>query len=282
MDGTQPAVMNTLYRVARTVLLDALEALNEQRDAIVLVGAQAIYLHTGDADIAVPAFTTDGDLVIEPSRLKDEPQLAAAMERAQFAPGRQPGSWVATREVDSVVTTIPVDLLVPEAVAGGGRRAARLGDHGDRTGRRARGLEGALVDYDIQTLRALAADDPRAFDIRVAGPSALLVAKAHKISDRNREPLAKRLADKDGLDVLRLLRGVESRRLADGLIRLRQESVSATVTAEAITLLADLFGSADAVGTQMAVRATERLEDPRVIAESCTALTRELLSLVRR
>ncbi|MGE3510048.1 MAG: hypothetical protein AB7N65_14325 [Vicinamibacterales bacterium] len=273
--------MNTLHAVARTVLLDALEALNEQRDAVVLVGAQAIYLHTGDAEIAVPAFTTDGDLVIEPARLKDEPRLVEAMERAQFAPGRQPGSWVATREVDSVVTTIPVDLLVPEAVAGGGHRAARLGNHGDRTGRRARGLEGALVDYDFHTLRALAPDDPRAFDIRVAGPSALLVAKAHKISDRNQEPQAKRLGDKDGLDVLRLLRGVESRRLADGLLRLRQESVSATVTSEAIAQLADLFGSPDAVGTQMAVRATERLEDPRVIAESCTALTRELLSLVR-
>lgn len=273
--------MNTLYAVARSVLLDALEALNEQRDALVLVGAQAIYLHTGDADIAVPAFTTDGDLVIEPSRLRDEPRLVEAMERAQFAPGRQPGSWVATREVDSVLTTIPVDLLVPEAVAGGGRRAARLGNHGDRTGRRARGLEGALVDYDIRTLRAMAPDDPRAFDIRVAGPSALLVAKVHKISDRNQEPQAKRLGDKDGLDVLRLLRGVESRLLADGLIRLRQESVSATVTGEAIALLADLFGSADAVGTRMAIRATERLEDPRVIAESCTALTRELLSLVR-
>ena len=60
-----------------------------------------------------------------------------------------------------------------------------------------------------------------------------------------------------------------------------QKSVSATVTGEAITLLANLFGSTDAVGTQMVIRATERLEDPRVIAESCTALTRELLSLVR-
>ena len=58
MDGTQPTVMNALYAVARTVLLDALETLGDQRDAVVLVGAQAIHLHTGDADIAVPAFTT--------------------------------------------------------------------------------------------------------------------------------------------------------------------------------------------------------------------------------
>ena len=280
MDGTEPTVMNALYAVASTVLLDALETFGDQRDAVVLVGAQAIYLHTGDADIAVPAFTTDGDLVIEPSRLKSKPKLAEAMARAHFEPGVQPGSWLATREVESVPTTIPVDLLVPEAVAGDGRRAARLGDHGDRTGRRARGLEGTLVDYDIHTLRALAIDDPRAFEIRVAGPSALLVAKMHKIADRNQEPQAKRLADKDGLDVLRLLRGVEARRLADGLRRLRQESVYAAVTGEAISLLEELFGSNRAVGTQMAVRATERLEDPSVIAESCVALVRELQSLV--
>lgn len=273
--------MSTLYAVARTVLLDALEALDEQRDAVVLVGAQAIYLHTGDADIAVPAFTTDGDLVIEPSRLKGEPKLADAMAQAHFALGVQPGTWLTTRDVDSVPTIIPVDLLVPEAVAGAGRRAARLGDHGDRAGRRARGLEGALIDNDIRTLRAFVADDLRAFEIRVAGSSALLVAKLHKIADRNQEAQARRLVDKDGLDVLRLLRGVDARGLADGLVRLGQEAVSAEVTTEAIALLADLFGSAGAVGTQMAIRATERLEDPAVIAASCAALVREVLALVR-
>ena len=36
-----------LLIAARSALLDALEALVEQRDALVLVGAQAIYLHTG-------------------------------------------------------------------------------------------------------------------------------------------------------------------------------------------------------------------------------------------
>ncbi len=136
------------------MLLDALDALGEQRDAVVLAGAQAIYLHTGDADIAVPAFTTDGDLVIEPSRLKDEPKLAEAMARAHFQPGLQPGSWLSVRVVDSVPTTIPIDLLVPEAVAGAGRRAARLGVHGDRAGRRARGLEGALVEHSLHVLRS--------------------------------------------------------------------------------------------------------------------------------
>lgn len=68
------------------------------------------------------------------------------MLKAHFRLGDQPGSWLCERTVRGVAITIPVDLMVPEAVAGAGRRAAQLGDHGDRAGRRARGLEGALVD----------------------------------------------------------------------------------------------------------------------------------------
>ena len=49
--GTEP--INELYVRARRVLLDALEALHDQRNALILVGAQAIYLHAGDADLAI-------------------------------------------------------------------------------------------------------------------------------------------------------------------------------------------------------------------------------------
>ena len=41
------------YVKARRVPLDALRALGAQRDAVIFVGAQALYLHTGEADIAV-------------------------------------------------------------------------------------------------------------------------------------------------------------------------------------------------------------------------------------
>lgn len=136
-----------LYIVARTVLLDALDALGEQRDAVDLVSAQAIYLHTGDADIAVPAFTTDGDLVIEPS----PPEGRAEVGRGDGA--RPFPARTATRQlaVDARRRLRPHDHPHRPARAGGrGRRAARLGDHGDRVGRRARGLEGALVEYSLQ------------------------------------------------------------------------------------------------------------------------------------
>ena len=51
--------MDELYVMARRVLLDALEALGAHRDAIILVGAQAVYLRVGEADLAVAPYTTD-------------------------------------------------------------------------------------------------------------------------------------------------------------------------------------------------------------------------------
>lgn len=61
---------DAVYVQARRVLLDALEALGDQRDALVLVGAQAIYLHTGEGDLAVAPYTTDGDIALDPSELE--------------------------------------------------------------------------------------------------------------------------------------------------------------------------------------------------------------------
>jgi hypothetical protein len=266
-----------LYVVARATLLDALDALGEQRDAVILVGAQAIYIHTGDADIAVPVYTSDGDLLLEPARLKDEPRLAEAMARARFRPGSQPGSWLRERDVDAVAATIPVDFLVPEALGGGRGRGARLGVHGNRTGRQTRGMEAAIVDHAPHRMTSLSEDDPRVFDIRLAGPAALLVAKLHKLGERSQERTAKRMKDKDALDVLRILRAVPSEVLKETLARLRHNDLAGTVTREALEYLRILFGSRTSLGTRMAVRATERLEEPETIAASCEALATDLL-----
>jgi len=72
------------YVVARRALLDALEALAEHRDALVLVDAQAVYLHTGAAQFAVAESTTDGDVVIDPRMLGRDPEIASAMRGARF------------------------------------------------------------------------------------------------------------------------------------------------------------------------------------------------------
>ena len=47
----QMTQVDELYVLARKVLLDALTALGSHRDAIVLVGAQAVYLRVGEADL---------------------------------------------------------------------------------------------------------------------------------------------------------------------------------------------------------------------------------------
>ncbi len=72
------------YVAARRALLDALEALGGQRQALVLVGAQAIYLHTGAGTLAVAEYTTDADIAVDPRLLLPLPGLAEAMERAGF------------------------------------------------------------------------------------------------------------------------------------------------------------------------------------------------------
>src|SRR5436853_2555871 len=82
-----PGEPDPLYVLARRALLDALDALRSQLDAIVLVGAQAIYLHTGDADLAVAEYTTDADFALRPDDLADAPLLGDLLAARGFMPG---------------------------------------------------------------------------------------------------------------------------------------------------------------------------------------------------
>jgi hypothetical protein len=154
------------YVAARRVLLDVLEAIGVHRKAVVLVGAQAIYLHVGGGDLSVAPFTTDGDLAIVPDDLDEEPDLVETLHSAGFQLAVNPGTW--TRN------DVQIDFLVPSQLGGAGRRAARLGVHGTEVARKASGLEAAVVDRARFTITALEDDDGRTFDISVAGISALL------------------------------------------------------------------------------------------------------------
>lgn len=256
------------YVAAREVLLDALDALGTHRKAVVLVGAQAIYLHVGEGDLAVSPYTTDGDLAIDPRVLDDEPELASVLEAAGFELVVPPGTWT--------MSEVQIDLLVPASLGGPGRRGARLGVHGNSVARKASGLEAAVVDQAPFRVAALDTGDARAFDINVAGVAALLVAKLHKIHDRRDH--ATRRRGKDALDVLRVLRFAETGHLAARLAELSVHPLAGKVTGQARGLLEDLFGNRDAVGAQMAVRASVGLEDEIAIAISCEALARRLLA----
>jgi hypothetical protein len=259
------------YILARRVLLDALQSLGAQRDAVVLVGAQAIYLHVGEGDLAIPVMTTDGDLAVDPARLHDMPLLAEAMALAGFVPSR-PGSWRGEGDVE-------IDLMVPAAVAGRpGRRGADLGLHGTSVARQAKGLEPALVDHAVRPVASLDPADPRAYDVAVAGPAALLVAKLHKIAERVG---TKRTEDKDALDILRLLRGVDAKLLATNLVALEGDPRSAAITTEAVGYLSTLFANETSQGSEMAGRAAFPAESSDVIAQSAAILAARLLRALR-
>lgn len=260
-------VLDRLYVRARAALLDTTDALGVHLDAVVLVGAQAVYVHTGRADLAVAEYTTDADFAISPVELAAAPLLDDLLTEAGFTSREHPGSWLSQQGVF-------VDLMVPEALAGRGSRGARLGPHGKRAARRAKGLEGALVDRDKQTISSLDQADSREIRMWVAGPAALLVAKVHKIAER--VDAHDRVRDKDALDVFRLLRAVDTDVLAGRLRSLLADDLSHSVTEEALGLLPVLFGGPDRSGTQMAVRAAGTGEDPATIAGSMTALVDDL------
>lgn len=272
------------YVAARSVLLDALEALADHHDAIVLVGAQAVYLRTEPLPGYQP-YTTDADLTIDPSLLGARPGLGEAMRGAGFrlkgehTGHPEPGVWeahiaIAERRHDLVV---PVDLIVPEGVApSGGRRGARLGgEHGSRAARKATGLEGALVDHSLIEVAALDEADPRRIAVNVAGNAALLVAKVHKIGDRAERP--DRLSDKDAGDVLRLFMSTTPQHIGQRLIVLLNDGRSRDATRAAIDRVDPLFGTPRSLGTQMAIRALGGALEPATVEATCTTFVAQLL-----
>ncbi len=72
------------YVAARSVLLDALVALEGHLDNLIRVGAQAVYHHTGEADLNIPLMTTDADLAINAVDLAEVPEIGAVLRTAGF------------------------------------------------------------------------------------------------------------------------------------------------------------------------------------------------------
>lgn len=274
--------MDELYVIARRVLLDALEALGPHRDATILVGAQAIYLHTGDAELAVAEYTTDADLALDPALLGEIPPLEQALQTAGFLHMGMTsvGVWKTSRpDQDANAVEVQVDLLVPSGVSpGAGRRAARLPGHADLAARKVVGLEGVLIDQAQMEIGSLDPDnDPRRITAKVAGPGALLVAKLFKISEREGTARAN---DKDALDVLRILQGIELDPLTASIERMRGDERSRAVVGRATELLEELFGTRGSTGSVMAARATRPLMNEDQVRLSCELLAQEVLAAI--
>ena len=109
---------------SRAALLDALDALADHRDAVVVIGAQAIYLHAGGAVVALAEATKDSDLALDPRMLGERPLIEDAMRAAgssstptgtNLAPGStrrafRSTSWSPKRWLDQVDAAAPVYL----------------------------------------------------------------------------------------------------------------------------------------------------------------------------
>lgn len=283
MKGLDPG-----YIAARRVLLDALFALAPHGDAIIVVGAQAVYLRTGGADLAIAPYTTDGDLAINPTLLGEDPLINQAMINANFTPTSDPegnvlpGIWVTAADVNGRSVLIPVDLMVPEAVAPpGGHRGARLGPHGNRTARSTIGLEAALMDHSTMEIRSLDESETRSLMVEVAGTSALLVAKAHKIHDRVKIGNVRRLDDKDASDVVRIMQTTEARVTGQKLVELMADPICGTATRDAMKYLTQLFGRRGSAGIQMASRALQLAMPTDTVEVICTSYIANMSTQIR-
>ncbi len=270
------------YIAARRVLLDALEALEPHDAALILAGAQAVYLRTGPGSLPIAEFTTDGDLAIDPDLLSEAPPLGELMQGAGFElielqGATEPGIWQKEVEVDGRQLVVPIDLIVPIGVApAGGSRGARLAGHGKRAARKTGGLEAALVDNELIAIEALEPEDQRRARLRVAGVAALLVAKTHKIVDRVKTGREDRLADKDGADVVRLMVASSPVAVASTVKDLMGESAAATATEFAMEHLEELFGRRAGAGIELASRALREAMPAERVRAISLAYTGEL------
>lgn len=259
---------------ARQGLLDALEALGSHSERVVLVGAQAVYVHTPAVITGVALFTKDADVMLIPP-VSPAPDIDRAMRDGGFVPGAQPGIWMSgdgDREVD---------LLVPGAFASNpGHRAARLTGHGGHAARLVSGIEGAIADNAVHVVPALALGDNRTARILIAGPAALLVAKAHKLKDRIADPRnpqrPERLITKDAFDAFRLLQ-LPIDVLLEGFERMAANEIARPVAARGISFMDELFRDPDAVGARLAGQYLGPLGDPEIVRLSVSELVHDLL-----
>ncbi|MFT4296741.1 MAG: hypothetical protein QM582_15165 [Micropruina sp.] len=261
---------------ARRVLLDALTLMQDQLDALVLVGAQAVYHHAPLGDPR-PTYTTDGDLVIDPDLLGERPDLGATLTAAGFTLDRHgnPGHWISP---DGVV----IDLMVPAgSLSASTRRTARLPGQTPSTARRTDGLEVALVDNARAELAALEPSDHRRITLKVAGPAALVVAKACKMRERVHLGKPDRISSKDAGDLLRLMRNVPPAVIGTRLATLANVSTARAQIVDVVDWLDGQASTRNSDLLRLAVDDLRTVEPAARVRVATTTLLRRLTDAYR-
>lgn len=247
------AVLDHQIVVARNVLITALEALGSHRHAITLIGAQAVLEHTMDIDGVPMTVTSDGDAAISPALIDQDADIGQALTAAGFVQdGDRPGIWSCP---DSEGNPVGFDLLVPESVAGAGRRGARVHGQSKYALGRAAGLELSLLDREERTIMSLDGSG-RSTDTFIAGVAALMCAKSYKLAERLADLPAgrrNRVKPKDAGDVWRLMAVSNPESVRTIFESGERHDVMGAAIRQGHLYLLDLF-SATAVGIELAVR----------------------------
>jgi hypothetical protein len=147
--------------MTRFVLLDALQALGPHLDAVVLLGAQAVYLHTGDTEAIVVPTTTDADLALFPVKLMDEPLLKTPFELLG-------SSWLPTPERGAGASASQ-SISWSRGTQPQKQSAFCATSHPRGPSSATYRLEPALVDNDAHVIVSFEAADPQKVRLRVAG-----------------------------------------------------------------------------------------------------------------
>lgn len=147
--------------------------------------------------------------------------------------------------------------------------------------RRAKGLEGCVVDNAPMKITSLDEADPRARIVRVAGVCALIVAKAHKVGERLRVAPARAQA-KDAHDLYRLLVSAKTPVLASTLAQLRDHEMAGDAAQAAVAYLAEWFADPGSAGARLAGKAEAGVGDPEQVATATSFLVRDLLAAIGR
>lgn len=258
---------------ARNVLLAGLVALGPQREAITVVGAQAVFEHIKGREDIPFTLTLDGDTSIAPSLVDPAHDIGQAMRDAGFVAHRdRPGIW----GLPGLRTgTIGFDLLVPGALAGPGRRGARVPNQDKHAIGRADGLEMSVIDRDKRLIEPLDGSG-RSVDAYVAGPAALLCAKAYKLHERLAERARggrDRVKPKNAGDAWRLMAVADPSEARSAFARCGRHDVLGPPIVRGRAYLDALFGPGGQ-GTVLAVADVGDEVGHDLVAETITAWMR--------
>ena len=139
----------------------------------------------------------------------------------------------------------------------------------------------SVRNTDSMKVAALDPDDHRTYDAHIAGPAALMIAKLHKLAEREHDPNPGRINNKDAHDIYRLLQAITTVDLTTSINRLLQHDLSAAVTGQAVDHLRLMFAdSPAAAGSAMAGEAERGLGDPEGTALAVTLLAQDLLAAI--